>query len=180
MAPLTGFAALGLGLIGPASGCASPDCTLVGWHEGLTVAVQGLDASADETHEFRIEADGIDVALAIEFEDAVGNCLPDAPAETMCDDSVSAGRYGSLRASLEWVRPTSLTLNVHYVDGGELAGGPEVARIRVLRAGETVGDGTFEPDYQRDEPNGEGCGVATRAEAELTLSPGRTALERSR
>jgi hypothetical protein len=169
---LTRFATVGLGLwlVGVACG-GNSDCTLVGWYEGLTVEVQSPDGFADGTHELAIEADGVAVVLAVEFDGGDSTCIPGQEATT-CASQVPIDRDRRLFASIESSRePPSLLVNLYYMDRDSLAGGPEVARLRISRGGDTLGDATFEPDYGRDEPNGEGCGVATRAQATLTLSP---------
>jgi len=135
------------------------------------VRIQGPDDFVDGTYEAAIEADGVEIAVAAELQGGVMMCSGPEQGGTACSADAAAGANRRLHASIEWFGPSELVLNLHYVDGGSLSGGPEVARVRLLRDGETIGDSTFEPDYERDEPNGEGCGVATTAQADFNLSP---------
>ena len=174
LAPLTGFAALGLGLwlVGLACGCTKV-CTSAAWFEGLTVDVQSPDGFGDGTLELAIEADGVPVVLAVELDGGDSTCIPNGEERTTCAAEVTVDPDRRLFASIESSSATSVLINLYYVDRDSLAGGPEVARLRISLGGETLDDATFEPEYVRDEPNGEGCGVATKARAELTLSSAR-------
>lgn len=172
------FAPLGLvalfGLTAPttATGCAL-DCTLIGWFEGLTVSVESPGGLADGTYLLATEADGVELSVAIKLQGGIASCPTPGSGGSRCEAAASAGRDRVLRASVEGTGPSParLSLNLYYTDGGDFDGGPEVARIRVVRDGDTLGARSFEPDYRREEINGRGCGVATQAEAVLTLSP---------
>lgn len=153
-----------------ASGC-TKDCTLLGVYEGLIVGIEDPAGFADGTYELVLEADGVEVSLVVELaDDGAATCVP-AEGQTACAAEASVGDGLRLHASIVESYVSGITLNLYYVDveRDDLAGGPAVARVRVVHDGETIGDQTFEPEYERDEPNGEGCGVATRAQVELTL-----------
>lgn len=170
------FAALGLGMFGTiSSGCGANDCTLLDWNEGLTVDFLTPDLLPDGSYKLAVEADGVAVDLAVDFEDGFATCAPggDAPP---CSDVVALTLDRNLHASIELAVPINIGVNVYYTDGGSLAGGPERASIRLQRDGETILEATFEPSYVRDEPNGDGCGVATRAGYEVTVPPQDSAL----
>jgi len=156
---LTGFAALGLGLWFGGLGCKV--CAPVGWFEGLLVEVKSPDGFADGTYEVAIEADAVPVVLAVEFKGGAPTCsTPKGQEGNPCASEVRVGRDRRLFASIEDSYSPQLVVNLYYADGGSLAGGPEVAHLRISRGGETLGDATFEPD----------CDVSTTARADLTLS----------
>lgn len=146
-------------------------CTAAAWFEGLTVSIQGPDDFVDGTYQAAIEADGVEVSVAADFVDGRMMCSGPEQGGIACSADVAAGANRRLYASIDSFGPSQLMLNLYYVDDESLAGGPEVARIRLLRDGETIGDSTFEPEYVREEPNGEDCGVATTAQADFNLSP---------
>jgi hypothetical protein len=167
------FAALGLVTL--SSGCTSNDCSAVSWYEGLTVDLLSPGPVADGTYELAIEADGVAVSLAVQYVDAFpAACYPDRE-ERACSDVVALSIDRQLNALIE-ASQTGISVNLYYQERGSLAGGPDVASIKVQRDSETVVEGTFEPAYSRDEPNGDGCGVATRARHELVLPPAASAL----
>jgi hypothetical protein len=173
------FAALGLGALGTLgtllSGCGPHDCTAVSWYEGLTVDLLSPGPVADGTYKLAIEADGVEVDLAVEYVDAFpAACYPDRQ-ERSCSDVVELTIDRHLNAVIE-ASQSGISVNLFYQDRGSLAGGPDVASIQVRRDNETVVEGTFRPSYVRDEPNGDGCGVATRARYELALPPAQSAL----
>ena len=143
-------------------------CTTALAFEGLIVTIHNRDVFADGVHEFAVDADGVDVSLAVEFRNGVSTCPPTEQGNG-CTAEAAAGPGRRLHATIQSSTPTMVRINLYYVDGDALAGGPEAARIRVLRDGTEIGDQTFEPTYDRDEPNGEGCGTATTAWEEFTL-----------
>ena len=170
------FAALGLWILGTlSSGCGANDCSLVSWSEGLTVDFFTPDLLPDGSYKLAVEADGVAVDLAVDFEDGFATCVPggDAPP---CSDVVGLTLYRYLHASIAAAVPINIGVNLYYTDGGSLAGGPDMASISLQRDGETILEGTFEPSYASDEPNGDGCGVATRARYEVTVPPQDSAL----
>lgn len=175
LALLVPFAALAA--TGFLSGCEPEDCTAMDWYEGLTVDVVSPEILADGTYKIFIEADGSEFDLAIAYEGGFATCRPEGLAGACSDgDALSFERH--LFAAVEPSVQTSFLVNLYYSDNRSLAGGPEVARIRIVRDDETVADRRFEPDYVREEINGEGCGVATRAQGEIRLPAGATRADR--
>ena len=168
LALLVLFAAGGLGTIGLSS-CWGTVCTAVGWFEGLTVELSSPDPLADGSYELAIEADGVDLVLAEEYRDGVAACRP-MGEEGACTAVVPLPDDRHLYAEIA-VGATSITVYLNYVDHDSLAGGPEVATIRVQRDNKTLFEGTFEPAYAREELNGDGCGVATTALVKVPLPP---------
>lgn len=169
-------AALGLGMFGTlSSGCGANDCAAVSWPEGLTVDFLTPDLLPDGSYKLAVEADGVAVDLAVDFEDGLATCAPggDAPP---CSDVVGLTLHRYLHASIEVAVPINIGVNLHYTDGGSLAGGPDMASISLQRNRDTILEATVEPSYVRDEPNGDGCGVATRARYEVTVPPQDSAL----
>jgi hypothetical protein len=147
-------------------------CTTALAFEGLIVTVQSPDLFADGRYEFAVNADGIEVALAVEYRDGASTC-PQTDQGNACTVESSAASGRRLHATIQSSTPTMVRLNLYYVEDDALAGGPETAQLRVLRDGENIGQQRFEPTYDRDEPNGEGCGVATTAWEDFTLpAPG--------
>jgi hypothetical protein len=144
-------------------------CTTALAFEGLVVTVESADVFADGRHDFAVDADGIEIALAVDYQDGASTCPPGDQGGNACTVEASAGSGRRLHATIQSSTPTMVRLNLYYVEDDSLDGGPETARIRVLRDGSEIGDQTFEPVYDRDEPNGDGCGVATTAWEEFNL-----------
>jgi hypothetical protein len=59
-----------------------------------------------------------------------------------------------------------LAVTIATADGGR---GPAAATVRVFRGGMLAAEGTFEPRYQTDEPNGRGGGEHVHASASLVV-----------
>jgi hypothetical protein len=129
--------------LGPLLSGCGLGCTAVGYPEGFHLR---LVRPAWEPAEYRFEgqSDGVPFSCALDL-DHVATCLP----ETVSLDTP----WGSDR--------------LVFSDD------PKHVEVTVLRNGEVLGEGSFRPDYRRDEPNGEGCGVQIFAYAELEL-PGPT------
>lgn len=147
------------------SGCKV--CTAIGWTEGLVVDIRSPAALADGAYVLAAEADGVEIELTFDLEGGVRTCA--GPGDFPCISEVQVGTGRRLIAAIDDSGPEFMAFNLYYVDGDELAGGPEVARLRVFRDREEIGAATFEPEYTREEINGEGCGVATEGRVELML-----------
>jgi len=146
-------------------------CTGLGWNEGLTVEVYSPDGLGNGTIEVTIEADGVPVVLAIEVDGDTAACVPNDEEGTSCASEVSVDADRRLFATIQDSSAEAIGLNLYYVDGNSLAGGPEVTHLRIARGGKTLVDATVEPEYTHEELNGEGCGFATEALVKLTVSP---------
>jgi hypothetical protein len=171
---VTGFLAA-LGLLGTSAlaGCGTQECNSALYPRGLIVDVNSPAGLAEGSYEVLVEADDVEMALALEYSPPQWVCSSTEQGRPWCEVEVNAGRDRRLVASVE-PGPNGLTVNVYYGDDDGLAAGPEVARIQVLHEGVTVVDETLEPTYAQDEPNGEDCGVRTSAPVDLAVSPGQS------
>jgi hypothetical protein len=120
-------------------------CTKRGYPEGFQLA---LVRPAWEPAEYRFdgEADGEPFSCTLDRAH-VATCLP---------SNVS-------HATRLWGDDDRLAFWAH----------PKHVEVAVRRDGVLLGQGSYRPEYIRDEPNGEGCGVQIFAYAELEL-PGPT------
>jgi hypothetical protein len=170
---VTGFLAA-LALLGPSAltGCGTQECNAALYPRGLIVDVNSSAGLADGSYEVLVEADGVEMALALEYSPPQWTCSPTEQGPTPCEVEVNAGLDRRLVASVE-PGPNGLILNVYYA-GDEVLAGPEVAVIQVLHDGDVVVDETLEPTYAQDEPNGEDCGVRTSARVALAFSPSQS------
>jgi hypothetical protein len=157
------------GLLGPSAlaGCTQL-CNGLGWQEGLVVGFESPAELGDGTYQVFVEPDGADISLGFDIFDGFRLCLP--RGDVSCEAEVVDGEGRRLHVSLA-PGPRSVGVIMFYTDDDGNAGGPEVARIRILYDGVTLADETVEPTYEQDEPNGEGCGVRTHAHIDLPLAP---------
>jgi hypothetical protein len=155
--------AAGLAVVVTAGGCRLY-CTLIGWTEGLAVTIRpDAPRFAEGVYRVEVVADGEAIMAEVSVEGEVAQCSEPPGYACHVERAVTDGR--TLRLDL-WMDPgADAELALSYAGGG----GPAVAVVRVLRDGVVIGEETFEPQYTREEINGPGCGVATRATAEMVI-----------
>ena len=117
-----------------ASGCVTQSCTLMYSPSSLQVE---FDPGLSDVGEYRVELDGVGCTLAIPYDEA---------APPVCDDF----------AYIDW--DDTAVLGIRLEEQVE-----DAMELRVLLDGTEVHAETIEPDYDEDEPNGEGCGVRRSA-----------------
>jgi hypothetical protein len=152
--------------VGLAQGCATKDCTAIGWQEGLTVEVTSDEPLTGGTYRFAIEIPEQKFEVDLAIED---------PANTQ------QGVYVSKRIERgTWQVNASLSGSTHFGTHGQVvigrfrgeSGGPESLSIVALQNGVEIGAlelGAI--DYREDEPNGPGCGAAKTAIASISIAP---------
>ena len=133
--------------------CLGTMCTAIYVPHGLMVDIEGELIDGD--YAMRVRADGRDLMLD----------LNTSLVDPGCGDGISPCRdeLDAMYAEV-WV---SRTVQIAYVD--EARGGPATVELELLRDGVVVASGTFTPDYQVDEPNGNGCGEVVHARETLTV-----------
>jgi hypothetical protein len=126
-------------------------CTTGETPAGLVLRFEGPDGAAlpTATYEVVLDVDG-DV-----YSFACGK--PDDASGFSCDDVEGSGDHRIDRDRESENQGTFAVRIVDYDDGAML--GPENVVAKVVSGDAPLVDATFEPSYQRDEPNGEGCGL---------------------
>jgi hypothetical protein len=151
-----------LAAVVPLSGCGvlGRYCTDVGWLEGLTVQLEGMAGGLPGgRYEITVVGDGASVAYDLDLT-AGRNPYPGTWYEMSAP--TDGGRILEVRVAPSL---SSMPVWVFWAAGG----GPTEVSIRVRWQGTEVGSATFRPQYTREEINGPGCGVATRATDDLKL-----------
>ena len=89
----------------------------------------------------------------------------------MCEDAEGSGDY-QITHEDEFGTGKFFDLRiVRYAD--DETAGPDEVRVQVLAGDAPLADETFRPTYERDEPNGEGCGfVDHEVRQDVPLDPG--------
>jgi hypothetical protein len=152
--------------VSAAQGCATKECTLMGWQEGLTVEVTSDEPLTAGTYRFVIEVPEEKFQVDLAIED---------PANTQ------QGVYASRRIERgTWQVNASLSGSAELGTHGEIvigrfrgeSGGPDSLSMMALQDGVEIGElelGTI--DYREEEPNGPDCGVAKTAVASILIAP---------
>lgn len=141
------------------SGCAL-SCTAIGWYEGFTLDMVGSAGFGAGSYEIIVQADGVEERLRFHVADGSYTC------DDFCQLGATSPLYGNLEAGIaagEGIE--SFTVHVSRDSGG----GPRRLAITLYRGDELLMNETFEPDYEREEINGRGCGVATTASDEVVV-----------
>lgn len=137
----------GLGLIGASSaGCTTESraCNLMAWNHQLTLDL-APSISAEATYEFEIKDGATNPKCTV----TIGS----NPVET-CSENLSV-----TRSSTSSVPYGISALNLTYSDAEEL---PNSLVLSITTDGVKT-EYTLTPDYEIDEPNGDGCGERKRA-----------------
>jgi hypothetical protein len=154
------------GTISLAQGCATKNCDLADWQDGLTVKVTSDEPLTSGTYRFVIEIpeEKLEVDLAIED-----------PANTQ------QGVYVSERVEHgTWQVNASLSGSTAFGTVGEVVigrlrgetGGPESLSLTALQDDVEIGALELDAiDYREKEPNGPGCGVAKTAVVSISIAP---------
>lgn len=145
-------------------------CTLRGWYEGLTLSIRSANGPFDGAYTIDLVADDTSLAIPILVPAGMSaQCLGDE-AMSDCVTQIDLGDDRSLWVSLTQINADQFDLNVYRADGDGLDGGPAMVTVNVSRDGAIVGGLSITPTYTQRELNGNGCGVATEASAELVVA----------
>jgi hypothetical protein len=125
-------------------------CTAIGSSPGLVLHFEGPngDALPPATYEIVLKVDGEVYSLAC--------AKPDEDSDFSCDEAEGSGDH---RIDHEDEFGTSAFFELRIVSYvGNDALGPEEVVVEVVSGDAPLVNETFRPTYERDEPNGEGCG----------------------
>jgi hypothetical protein len=139
------------------AGCA---CTLIAAPEGLLVALSPSPLPDGQYH-FEVIADDVPISLVADISAGTTVCDPElgCHAEVELDD----GR----RLILEFGSWGDDELVILYTGDG--VSGPAEAVVTVRRDDVALTTAAFAPEYEKQEPNGRGCGTFWSAHVEMTL-----------
>lgn len=132
-------------------GCDSTQtCTAIGTSPGLVLHFEGPngDPLPAATYEIVLTVDGEVYSLAC--------AKPDDGTDFTCEEAEGSGDH-RIDHEDEFGTSSFFELRiVHYVGNDTL--GPEEVVVEVVSGDAPLVNETFRPTYERDEPNGEGCG----------------------
>jgi hypothetical protein len=125
-------------------------CTLIGTSAGLVLHFEGPDGGAlpPATYEIVLDVDGDVYSLACS--------KPDDDTDISCEDAEGSGDHQIVHED-EFGTSAFFELRIVRNDS-DGSFGPEKIVVKVVSGDAPLVDETLEPTYQRDEPNGEGCG----------------------
>lgn len=150
-------AALAL-FVPPATALTSAGCTcpLIAYHQGLRVDLALPEAP--DTYRIEVDAEGEVLSLSLQVT---------GPSETRCLDG--GCQVVGERVMLMDSFPSEGHRLAVLISSLEEEGGPEAATVRVFRGGTLAAEGTFEPRYETEYPNGRSCGKQVHASASLDV-----------
>jgi len=144
-------ALLALAVAAPSASCIGPfACTLVGGYDGLFVelTVAGAPLPAGD-YTLVARADGHELVAEIELVDQQRYGV----SCTGCPIVVASGDH---QLSFDpFLSSTDGDVTIGYLEAG--AGGPATVTLELRRADVVLAQQTYEPRYERRQPNGSGC-----------------------
>lgn len=134
------------------SGCEpTQTCTAIGTPAGLVLRFEAGEGATlpASTYEIILDVDGDVYSLACG--------KPDDEADFTCEEAEGSGDH---TITHEDELGSSRFFDIRIVSyGDDVTAGPEHVVVEVIAGDAPLVDAAFEPEYERDEPNGEGCGL---------------------
>lgn len=155
-------------------GCSTVSASLVGCDESLACTLafypaglrlrftgpEGADLPA-ATYEIVLTVDGATYSLACG--------APEAPDMFVCEPVEGSGDH---RIETRAEFPGGFEVSIWRPEGNDSLG-PAKVDLQVVSGDAPLVDATFTPTYERDEPNGDGCGqVDHEVEEVVVIDPG--------
>lgn len=146
------------------SGCDSHTCLASESPAGLLLRFEGPGQTAPPpaTYEIVLEVDGDTYSMACG--------VPDGATAFSCEAAEGTGDH-RIEHDLDSDAPGPLSIRITHADGADRFG-PEEVRVQVVSGDAPLVDATFEPSYERDEPNGEGCGLVDHEVEQVVVIDG--------
>jgi hypothetical protein len=142
------------------TGCAplTKDCTNALFYSGLIVDVDLPGGAATYRFEVEAEDETLQLSVEVDVDRASGSCASQCLRE---------GERIAIRGT-PFIGLDTRTIQVIVSTDNENSG-PREATLRVYRGDVLAAEQTFQPRYETDEPNGDGCGERTFAVASMAV-----------
>lgn len=142
-----------LGLVSTLSACAGMACTEIGYNDVVNLTVEA-DEGFWQEGDWEVTVDTFTCTFTLPSDEAELACEEDAQFLGLTVFFSEDGtEVEAIRASYQpLVEPAPETLDITLLQGEEVAF-----------------SGSISPDYDKSEPNGEGCGFQQSGEETLTL-----------
>ena len=141
-----------------ATGCLGGMCTLVAVEDGLRLEVRPAAPMPADDYALIVRAEGREVRADISITAEGGLCADP------CRQDVDLGDGRTLR-----VDPIMTGTGGWLQIGIPGVGGPDVVEVELRRGTATVAIASYQPDYETEEPNGNGCGEVTVARGTFNI-----------